>query len=158
MIENVKCPECDGPMTSRANRTTGQRFWGCNNYPRCKGTRDTDGEAAKFRQPRDDDDGRYRADGRSVRGRIRRKLLAGSTAAVIHCPDAPMTVEPADAAVLASAPDLLAACKAVMGQFDAGALCRNTDSDGCSDWAIRAVEPLRALAELKAAIAKAEGR
>jgi len=44
-IESVKCPECEGPMTSRANRTTGQRFWGCNRYPVCKGTRNTDGEA-----------------------------------------------------------------------------------------------------------------
>ena len=45
MIENVKCPYCDGPMSSRKNYTTGQRFWGCNAYPRCKGTRNTDGEA-----------------------------------------------------------------------------------------------------------------
>ena len=45
MIENVKCPECDGPMVSRANRDTGQRFWGCKRYPICKGTRNTDGEA-----------------------------------------------------------------------------------------------------------------
>lgn len=44
MIENLKCPECDGPMTSRKNSTTGQRFWGCNRYPKCRGTRDTDGE------------------------------------------------------------------------------------------------------------------
>lgn len=28
--ENVTCPECYGPMTSRANRSTGERFWGCN--------------------------------------------------------------------------------------------------------------------------------
>lgn len=41
--ENVKCPECGSPMTSRKNNKTGQRFWGCNNYPVCKGTRDTDG-------------------------------------------------------------------------------------------------------------------
>ena len=46
MIENVKCPTCLGPMTSRANRATGQRFWGCNDYPRCKGTRNTDADAA----------------------------------------------------------------------------------------------------------------
>jgi ssDNA-binding Zn-finger/Zn-ribbon topoisomerase 1 len=47
MIENVKCPTCDGPMTSRANASTGQRFWGCKRYPVCKGTRNTDGEARK---------------------------------------------------------------------------------------------------------------
>jgi ssDNA-binding Zn-finger/Zn-ribbon topoisomerase 1 len=45
MIENLKCPACFGPMTSRVNRSTGQRFWGCNAYPKCRGTRDTDGEA-----------------------------------------------------------------------------------------------------------------
>jgi ssDNA-binding Zn-finger/Zn-ribbon topoisomerase 1 len=45
VIENVKCPQCDGPMTSRKNSATGQRFWGCNAYPKCRGTRNTDGEA-----------------------------------------------------------------------------------------------------------------
>ncbi len=43
--EDVKCPDCDGPMVSRANKTTGQRFWGCKDYPKCHGTRNTDGEA-----------------------------------------------------------------------------------------------------------------
>jgi len=47
MIENVKCPQCDGPMKSRANKTTGQRFWGCANYPKCRGTRNTDGDATQ---------------------------------------------------------------------------------------------------------------
>lgn len=47
MIEDVKCPECDGPMTSRVNRSTGQRFWGCAAYPKCRGTRNTDGEAPR---------------------------------------------------------------------------------------------------------------
>lgn len=54
--QNVDCPECGGPMTSRANKTTGQRFWGCNAYPRCRGTRDTDGEAPQRYRNRDDDD------------------------------------------------------------------------------------------------------
>jgi len=40
-----ECPECGEPMISRANKTTGQRFWGCSNYPTCKGTRNTDGES-----------------------------------------------------------------------------------------------------------------
>lgn len=43
--ENVTCPECGGPMMSRANRATGQRFWGCKRYPVCKGTLNTDGDA-----------------------------------------------------------------------------------------------------------------
>jgi ssDNA-binding Zn-finger/Zn-ribbon topoisomerase 1 len=47
MIEDTKCPVCDGPMTSRKNSTTGQRFWGCNQYPKCKGTRNTDGDAPR---------------------------------------------------------------------------------------------------------------
>jgi hypothetical protein len=38
-----------------------------------------------------------------------RKLLAGLDRAVIHCPDAPMTVGPEDQALIAAAPDLLAA-------------------------------------------------
>jgi ssDNA-binding Zn-finger/Zn-ribbon topoisomerase 1 len=50
--EAVKCPSCGGKMVSRANRQSGQRFWGCADYPRCKGTLNTDGEAS----------GRYRAD------------------------------------------------------------------------------------------------
>lgn len=82
-----------------------------------------------------------------------RKLLAGSPAAVIHCPDAPMTVESADANLIAAAPELLEACKDALnavpecncplgegGRGDAG--CSGT----CS------------YALLTAAIAKAEGR
>ena len=45
MIEETLCPICDGPMQSRANQSTGQRFWGCKRFPVCKGTRNTDGEA-----------------------------------------------------------------------------------------------------------------
>ena len=46
MIEETTCPECGGPMVSRNNTQTGQRFWGCRAYPSCRGTRNTDGEAA----------------------------------------------------------------------------------------------------------------
>lgn len=52
MIEETLCPLCGGPMVSRANRATGQRFWGCRKYPDCKGTRNTDGEASR---PRSED-------------------------------------------------------------------------------------------------------
>lgn len=45
MIQETLCPTCGGPMKSRANATTGQRFWGCAAYPKCKGTRNTDGDA-----------------------------------------------------------------------------------------------------------------
>jgi restriction system protein len=33
------CPICDTGMVLRKNRSTGAGFWGCNNYPRCIGTR-----------------------------------------------------------------------------------------------------------------------
>lgn len=32
-------------MVSRKNSQTGQRFWGCEDFPECRGTRNTDGEA-----------------------------------------------------------------------------------------------------------------
>lgn len=35
----VTCPTCDADMVLRKNRSTGAGFWGCANYPRCKGTR-----------------------------------------------------------------------------------------------------------------------
>ncbi len=43
----VDCPECGGKMVSRKRKSDGQRFWGCADYPRCKGTRNTDGEARR---------------------------------------------------------------------------------------------------------------
>lgn len=42
--ENL-CPECNGPMVSRVNRKTGERFWGCRAYPDCTGTRDGQGRS-----------------------------------------------------------------------------------------------------------------
>jgi DNA topoisomerase-1 len=35
---DIKCPECDGPMKLRPGRW-GKFFFGCSNYPKCKGTR-----------------------------------------------------------------------------------------------------------------------
>jgi restriction system protein len=32
------CPTCGATMVSRKNRSTGQAFWGCSSYPRCKAT------------------------------------------------------------------------------------------------------------------------
>lgn len=52
MIENLDCPICGGKMISRANKTTGQRFWGCATFPKCKGTRNTDGEVPPPREYR----------------------------------------------------------------------------------------------------------
>jgi ssDNA-binding Zn-finger/Zn-ribbon topoisomerase 1 len=38
---------------------TGQRFWGCNAYPKCRGTLNTDGDAPRAydEDARDTDDG-----------------------------------------------------------------------------------------------------
>lgn len=36
-----RCPECYGPMVLRRPKTPGtwDVFWGCQDYPQCKGTR-----------------------------------------------------------------------------------------------------------------------
>jgi len=41
--ENLKCPDCEGPMVSRLNKKDNTRFWGCKDYPKCRGTRDVEG-------------------------------------------------------------------------------------------------------------------
>ena len=48
MIEDTLCPECQKKMISR----TGQygRFWGCSDYPTCKGTRDSNGRSKAERE------------------------------------------------------------------------------------------------------------
>lgn len=52
--------------------------------------------------------------------------------------------------------DMRSALVDVLAQFDAGYFVRNTDSDGCSDWAMKAVEPLRALAAAQALLKATE--
>ncbi|MBM3994765.1 MAG: type I DNA topoisomerase [Planctomycetes bacterium] len=42
---DVKCPECDGPMKLRPGRW-GKFFYGCANYPKCKGTMKAPPDAA----------------------------------------------------------------------------------------------------------------
>lgn len=39
--ENVKCPDCRGPMVSRVSRFG--PFWSCLGFPKCRGTRDSNG-------------------------------------------------------------------------------------------------------------------
>lgn len=46
--ENVKCPNCDGPMISRSSKYG--VFWGCAQYPKCKGTRDSLGRSRADRE------------------------------------------------------------------------------------------------------------
>lgn len=51
---NVTCPDCNGPMRSRTSAHG--VFWGCCNYPRCRGTRDSLGRSKAERiRDRDDD-------------------------------------------------------------------------------------------------------
>lgn len=45
--ENLKCPDCDGPMTPRNGKFG--KFWGCDNFPACKGTRDSMGRSREDR-------------------------------------------------------------------------------------------------------------
>jgi hypothetical protein len=33
------CPRCEAEIVKRTNSATGQQFWGCSNYPRCKYTK-----------------------------------------------------------------------------------------------------------------------
>lgn len=42
-IEDVLCPDCNGPMVSRKGQYG--TFWGCKAYPSCKGTRDSMGRS-----------------------------------------------------------------------------------------------------------------
>ena len=43
--EAVKCPDCEGPMVSRKSQHG--VFWGCKAYPKCRGTRNSMGEAPR---------------------------------------------------------------------------------------------------------------
>lgn len=45
------CPKCSVAMVERRNRTTGDKFWGCLLYPRCRETRPGADQAGYPRQP-----------------------------------------------------------------------------------------------------------
>jgi ssDNA-binding Zn-finger/Zn-ribbon topoisomerase 1 len=45
---NVTCPECGGSMTPRMSQHG--KFWGCSDYPRCRGTRDSMGQSKEDRE------------------------------------------------------------------------------------------------------------
>lgn len=81
-----------------------------------------------------------------------RKLLAAPARAVVHCPDAPMTCDPADARLIAAAPDLLAALKRLT---EAEVYVDNGYCQGY--WPNEHLEDCEG-AQALAAIAKAEGR
>ena len=64
-----ECPKCGARMVSRKQGETGRRFWGCSNFPTCRGTRDTDGNAPgerarETRRDHDDDEEMPRRDDR----------------------------------------------------------------------------------------------
>lgn len=55
MTAGVMCPLCGSPMVMQfasRGRNAGQAFWGCSQFPRCRGSRDAEGNAPKPRQPR----------------------------------------------------------------------------------------------------------
>ena len=55
---DVKCPECDSDMVIR--KSTYGSFWGCTNYPNCKGTRDNMGRSKEERdEEREKEDKRF---------------------------------------------------------------------------------------------------
>lgn len=68
-----------------------------------------------------------------------RKLLLSQDRAVIHCPDAPMTCEPADASLIAAAPDLLAALKEILA-LSGDPNAATGDCDTTAGRAFRAVQ------------------
>lgn len=42
----ASCPRCGAALIARTNRQTGQSFYGCSRYPKCRGTRQTVSSAA----------------------------------------------------------------------------------------------------------------
>lgn len=81
-----------------------------------------------------------------------RKALVAPTRAVIHCPDAPMTVDAEDQAIIEAAPDLYKTLKAVVEIYGPW------HDDGCpaDDTCHCAAKPLHD--DINSAIKKAERR
>ena len=48
MIEETLCPECGLKMVARNGKFG--KFWGCVDYPACKGTRDNMGRSKQDRE------------------------------------------------------------------------------------------------------------
>ncbi len=41
-LQEILCPQCNSPMikrTAKTGKNKGSQFWGCSQYPQCKGTR-----------------------------------------------------------------------------------------------------------------------
>ena len=55
MSDVVRCPLCNSPMMMQFathGRNAGKSFWGCSQFPRCRGSRDAEGNVPKPRKPR----------------------------------------------------------------------------------------------------------
>ena len=39
----ILCPVCDAKMAKKWSNKNNQYFWGCTQYPKCKGTREIEG-------------------------------------------------------------------------------------------------------------------
>lgn len=107
--------------------------------------------------------GPWKADtnGRDVRVDSRGGLFVARTYAIPvedNPDDAYAAEQKANAHLIAAAPELLEALKALLAQFDAGYFVRNTQSDGDPEWVIKAARSVRTLALAVQAIAKAEGK
>jgi ssDNA-binding Zn-finger/Zn-ribbon topoisomerase 1 len=48
------CPDCGGEMRLRRNKETHESFWGCAEYPECKGTRSVEVRAEDRPEDRPD--------------------------------------------------------------------------------------------------------
>lgn len=47
-LEETLCPDCGAKMISRTGKFGA--FWGCSAYPKCKGTRDSQGRSKADRE------------------------------------------------------------------------------------------------------------
>ena len=58
------CPDCGGRMKLRRPKPvqTWKPFWGCANFPECKGSRNIDPETGKAENDTDDNWGEYLPD------------------------------------------------------------------------------------------------
>lgn len=55
-VKDLKCPNCTGPMVYRLNKVKNSKFWGCKQFPKCKGTRDVNGLSRNDRIDFDSED------------------------------------------------------------------------------------------------------
>lgn len=43
----LKCPKCGSPMQERYNKSSGEMFYGCTQFPDCRGTRQANGSSGR---------------------------------------------------------------------------------------------------------------